>query len=140
MNEFSFRIYFILPLSPLPLDIFQVAQQDFMVDSSPEVSWLEEMYTVQVRDVHSSLVGRWTVGAVLLHVHAEKTHFCPVYVLECKQRFQSVREGLGHLSAVNKPEKRKQKTRGLREQVTMASCLTLPGCCCTGYLSTQRVW
>lgn len=110
-----------------------------MVDSSPEVSWLEEVYTVQVRDVHSSLVGGRTVGAVLLHMHAEKTHFCPVYVLECKQRFQSVREGLGHLSAVNKPENRKQKTRWLREQVTMASCLTLPGCCCTGYL-TQRVW
>lgn len=121
-------IYIILPLLPLPLDIFQVAQQDFVVDSSPEVSWLEEVYTVQVRDVHSSLVGGWTVGAILLHMHAEKTHFCPIYVLECKQRFQSVREGLGHLSAVNKPEKRKQKMRGLREQITMASCLTLPGC------------
>lgn len=107
MNESSFTIYIILPLLPLPLDIFQVAQQDFMVDSSPEVSWLEEVYTVQVRDVHSSLVGGWTVGAVLLHMHAEKTHFCPIYVLECKQCFQSVREGLGHLSAVNKPEKRK---------------------------------
>lgn len=84
-----------------------------MVDSSPEVSWLEEVYAVQVRDVHSSLVGRWTVRAVLLHMHAEKTHFCPIYVLERKQSFQPVREGLGHLSAVNKPEKGKQKTRGL---------------------------
>lgn len=104
----------ILSLLPLPLNIFQVTQQDFMVDSSSEVSWFEEVYTVQVRDVHSSLVGWWTVWAVLLHMHAEKTHFCPVYVFECKKSFQSVREGLGHLSTVNKPEKRKQEERAKR--------------------------
>lgn len=48
-------------LLPLSLDIFQVAQQDFMVDSRPEVSRFEEVYAVQVRDVHPSLVGWWTV-------------------------------------------------------------------------------
>lgn len=47
-------------------------------------------------------------------MHAEKTHFRPIYVFECKQSFQSVREGLGHLSTVNKPERRKQEARAKR--------------------------
>lgn len=46
---------------PLSLNIFQVAQQDFMVDSSSEVSRFEEVYAVQVRDVHSPLIGWWAV-------------------------------------------------------------------------------
>lgn len=78
-----------------------------MVDSSSEVSWFEEVYAVQVRDVDSPLIGWWAVWAVLLYVHAKKTHFCSIYVLKRKQSFQSVWEGLGHLSTVNEPEKRK---------------------------------
>lgn len=88
---------------PLPLDILQVAQQDLMVDSCPEVSRFEEVHTVQVRDVHSSLIWRWAVCAVLLNVHAEKTHICAVDVLECKQGFHPVREGLRHFSTVHEP-------------------------------------
>lgn len=90
-------------LLPLPLDILQVAKQDLVVDSSPEMSRSEEVHAVQVRDVHSSLVGRRAVRAVLLDVHAEEAHICSVDVLKCKQGFHPVREGLGHLSAVNKP-------------------------------------
>lgn len=103
---------------PLSLDIFQVAQQDFMVDSSSEVSWFEEVYAVQVRDVDSPLIGWWAVWAVLLYVHAKKTHFCSIYVLKRKQSFQSVWEGLGHLSTVNEPEKRK----GARVKRTGPDC------------------
>lgn len=96
-----------------------------MVDSSSEVSWFEEVYAVQVRDVHSPLIGWWAVRAVLLHVHAKKTHFCSIYILECKESFQSVWEGLSHLSTVNKSKQRKQKKRELREQVLIVSCLHL---------------
>lgn len=46
---------------PLSLNIFQVAQQDFMVDSSSEVSRFKEVYAVQVRDVHSPLIWWWAV-------------------------------------------------------------------------------
>lgn len=74
-----------------------------MVDDSPEVSRLEEVHAVQVRDVNSSLIGRRAVRAVLLNVHAEKTHICSVDVLKCKQGFHPVGEGLRHLSTVNKP-------------------------------------
>lgn len=114
----------IKPFLPLSLHIFQVAQQDFMVDSSSEVSRFEEVNAVQVGDVHSPLVGWWAVWAVLLHVHAKKTHFCSIYVLEGKQSFQSVREGLGHLSTVNEPEDRKQKKPEVKER----SRLNLPFC------------
>lgn len=55
-----------------------------MVDSSSEVSRFEEVYAIQVRDVDSPLIGLWAVWAVLLYVHAKKTHFCSIYVLECK--------------------------------------------------------
>lgn len=83
-----------------------------MVDGCPEVSGFEEVHAVQVRDVHSSLIGRRAVRAVLLHVHAEKAHICPVDVLECKQGFHPVGEGLGHLSAVHKPgQKRGQVSK-----------------------------
>ena len=99
-----------------------------MVDSSSEVSWFEEVYAVQVRDVHSPLIGWWAVRAVLLHVHAKKTHFCSIYILECKESFQSVWEGLSHLSTVNKSKQRKQKKRELREQVLIVSCLHLSWC------------
>lgn len=95
-------------LLPLSLDVLQVAQQDLVVDSSPEVSRFEEVHAVQVRDVHSSLIGRRAVRAVLLNVHAEKTHVCSVDVLKRKQGFHPVREGLGHLSAVNKPGGKKK--------------------------------
>lgn len=81
-------------LLPLSLDVLQVAQQDLVVDSSPEVSRFEEVHAVQVRDVHSSLIGRRAVRAVLLNVHAEKTHVCSVDVLKRKQGFHPVREGL----------------------------------------------
>lgn len=91
-------------LLPQSLDILQVAQQDLVVYSSPEVSRSEEVHAVQVRDVHSSLIGRRAVRTVLLDVHAEETHFCPIDVLECKQGFHPVRKGLGHLSIVNEPE------------------------------------
>lgn len=93
-------------LLPLPLDILQVAQQDLVVDSSPEVSRFEKVHAVQVRDVHPSLIGRRAVRAVLLNVHAEKTHISSVDVLKRKQGFHPVREGLGHLAAVHKPEGR----------------------------------
>lgn len=95
-------------LLPLPPDVLQVANQDLVVDGSSEVSRLEEVHAVQVRDVHSSLIGRRAVRAVLLNVHAEKTHIRSVDVLERKEGFHPVREGLGHLSAVNKPGERKK--------------------------------
>lgn len=95
-------------LLPLSLDILQVAQQDLMVDSSPEVPWFEEVHAVQVRNVHSSLIGRRAVRAVLLNVHAKKTHICSVNVLKRKQGFHPVREGLRHLSTVNKPGEEKK--------------------------------
>lgn len=106
-------------VSPLPLHILQVAQKDLVVDSSPEVSWSEKVHAVQVRDVHSSLIGRRAVRAILLNVHAEKTHFCSVDVLKGKQGFHPVREGLGHLSVVDKPGgKRKATVRKIAEFVT----------------------
>lgn len=116
----------IIAFLPLSLYVFQVAQQDFVVDSRSEVSRFEEVYAVQVGDVHSPLIGWWAVGAVLLHVHAKETHFCSIYVLEGKQSFQSVREGLGHLSTVNKSEQRKQKEPELKKG---GFCLSLPFCC-----------
>lgn len=88
-----------------------------MVDNSPEVSRLEEVHAVQIRDVHSSLIGRRAVRAVLLDVHAEKTHICSVNVLECKQGFHPVWEGLGHLSGVNKPGEKKKKMARVRKMV-----------------------
>lgn len=96
MPKFSF-------LLPLPPDILQVAYQDLVVDGSSEESRLEEVHAVQVRDVHSSLIGRRAVRAVLLNVHAEKTHIRSLDVLKCKQGFHPVGEGRAHLSTVNKP-------------------------------------
>lgn len=90
-------------LLPLPLDVLQVAQQDLVVDGGPEVSRLEEVHAVQVGDVHSPLIGRRTVRAVLLHVHAKEAHIGAVDVFERKQGFHSVREGLGHFAVVHKP-------------------------------------
>lgn len=89
-----------------------------MVDSSSEVSRFEEVHTVQVRDVHSSLIGRRTVRAVLLNMHAEKTHVCSIDGLKCKQGFHPVREGLGHLSRVNEPAGKRQ-TVGKTERVSL---------------------
>lgn len=94
-------------LLPQPLDILQVSQQDLVVDNSSEVSRFKEVHAVQIWDVHSSLIGRGTVWAVLLNVHAEKTHICSVDVLERKQGFHPVREGLRHLSGVHKPQGQK---------------------------------
>ena len=89
-----------------------------MVDSRPEVSRFEEVHAVQVRDVHSSLIGRRAVGAVLLDVHPEKTHICAVDVLKCKQGFHPVGEGLRHFSTVHKPGfKKESKKLGQQKQL-----------------------
>lgn len=85
-----------------------------MVDSGPEVSRFEEVHAVQVRDVATSLIGRRAVGAILLNVHAEKTHVRSVDVLKREQGFHPVREGLGHLSAVNKPGRGGKKSWQVR--------------------------
>lgn len=90
-------------LLPLSFGILQIAQQDLVVDSCPEVSGFEKVHTVQIRDVHSSLIWRWAVRAIFLNVHPKKTHICSIYVLKRKQGFQSVWKGLSHLSSVNKP-------------------------------------
>lgn len=88
---------------PLSFHILQVPQQDLVVDSRPEVSRFEEVHTVQIGDVNSSLIGRWAVRAILLDMHPKKTHICSVNVFKGKQSFHPVWEGLRHLSAVHKP-------------------------------------
>ncbi|KAF3846736.1 hypothetical protein F7725_003814 [Dissostichus mawsoni] len=80
-----------------------VSQQDLVVNICSDESRLEEVNAVQVGDVNSPLVGRRTVGAVLLDVHPEKTHVSSVDILECKQGFHPVGEGGAHLPAVHKP-------------------------------------
>lgn len=93
-----------MPDLPHSLDILQVAQQDLVVHGRPEVPWLEEVHAVQVGDVYPPLVGLRAVRAVLLNVHAEKTHLGPIDVLEGEQGLHPIREGLGHLAVVHEPE------------------------------------
>ena len=80
-----------------------------MVDPCAQVSGLEEVHTVEVRYVNSSLIGRWAVGAILLDVHAEEAHVSAVDVLKCKQGLRPVGEGLGHLATVYEPGQMKDK-------------------------------
>lgn len=118
--------------SPQFLDIFQVADENFVVNCCSQTAGPEEVHTVQVRDVHSPerlketpsnksaekenhmykhedthhfslpLIGLRAVGPILLHMHAKEADVCSINVLKCKKGFGPVREGLGHLSTVHK--------------------------------------
>jgi len=74
-----------------------------MVDARAQVAGLEEVHAVQVGDVNAPLVGRWTVGAILLHVHAEEAHIHSVNLFEGKKCFGSVGKCLGHVACVHEP-------------------------------------
>lgn len=58
------------------------------------------------RWVSVPLVGLRAVGAVLLNMHTKEADVHTVDVLKGKKSFGPVRERLGHLSTVHKPESR----------------------------------
>lgn len=90
---------------PKLFDVIQVAQKDFMVDCSSELSWFEEVYGVEVGDVDPPGVRRGTLWAVLLHMHAEETHVRAVDLLKRKQSFRPVWELIRKISILHEPSK-----------------------------------
>lgn len=72
--------------------VFQVAEQNLVVDVSTQMTWLEEVHRVEICDVHSTAIGRRAVAAVLLDVEAEEAHLHAVDHLEGEDGFRLVRE------------------------------------------------
>ena len=89
------------------LHVVQVAEQDLVIDRSPEVSRPEEVDRVEVRDVDSSSVGHGRVRSVLLDVHAEEADVDAVDLLEGEEGSGAVRKRLAHFAGVNESVKRK---------------------------------
>ena len=83
------------------LHVFQVSQEDDVVDGGPEHSRPEEVHRVEVGDVDPSRVGCRTLAAVLLHVHPEEADVDTVNLLKGKQGASTVRELFTHLTSVD---------------------------------------
>jgi hypothetical protein len=83
------------------LDVVQVTEQYLVIDCRSELAWSEKVHRVQVSDVHPPGVRRWTLGSVLLHVHAKEAHVRAVHLFECEQRFGSVGKLVRQLTRVD---------------------------------------
>ena len=71
-----------------------------MVDGGTQVTGLEEMNTVQVRDVNSACVWLWALRAIFLHMHSKETHIHSINLFKSKHGFCTVWKGLRKHSSI----------------------------------------
>ena len=76
-----------------------------MVHTCPKMSGLEKVDRVQVSDVDASGVGSWTLGAVLLDVHAKETDVDAVDLFKGEQGTSAVGEVVVHFLLIHIPVK-----------------------------------
>ena len=65
-------------VEPSPLDILQIRDQDLVIHDGAVLLGPEVVHRVEVRHIHTAVVGLRALAPILIHVHAEQDHVLPI--------------------------------------------------------------